>query len=74
MPEAAFEHEGDGFWVSRKPVEPAELVKLGDLIERHAAAALELRFVTSIWPRWQQVRQSTLEFSGIRLRKAAPVK
>ena len=74
MPEATFEHKGDGFWVSREPVEPIELVNLGDLLERHAAAAIKLRFVTSIWPLWQQIVASTLEFSGIRLRNAQPAK
>ena len=74
MPEATFEHEGDGFWVSREPVEPIELVEFGDLLERHAAAAIELRFVPSIWPLWQQIVASTLAFSGIRLRNAQPAK
>ena len=74
LPEATFEHEGDGFWVSREPVEPVELVELGDLLERHAAAAIELRFVASIWPLWQQIVASTLGFSGIRLHNAQPAK
>ena len=70
LPEEAFRHDGDGFWVSRTSVEPLEVVELGDLLERHAAAAIELRFVASIWPLWKQVMESTLEYSGIRLRNA----
>ena len=74
LPEEPFEHEGDGFWVSRDPVEPIELVELGDLLELHAEALIELRFLPSIWPLWRQVASSTLEYSGIRLRNAQPAK
>ena len=72
LPEEPFEHEGDGFWVSRKPVAPLELVELGDLAARHQEAAIELRPVAGIWPLWNHVAASTLEFSGIRLRNAEP--
>jgi len=71
MPEDTFTHEGEGFWVSTETVEPLELVELGDLIGRHAAAAIALRAVASIRPLWKRVSTSTLEFSGIRLRNAA---
>ena len=73
LPEEPFEHTGDGFWVSAEPVEPLELVELGDVLDRHAAALIELRFVPSIWPLWHRVAESTLEFSGIRLRNARPL-
>ena len=74
LPGETFEHDGEGFWVSSEPVEPLDVVELGDLVERHAEALIELRFVPSIWPLWQQVTESTLEFSGIRLRNAQPAK
>ncbi|MDQ3065796.1 MAG: hypothetical protein M3R12_01410 [Actinomycetota bacterium] len=72
LPEASFEHGGDGFWTSRETVEPLEVVELGDLLARHAAGLIELRVVPRIWPLWTQVAASTLEFSGIRLRNARP--
>ena len=72
LPEEPFEHDGDGFWVSREPVEPLELVDVGDLVARHADARIELRFLASIWPLWNRVSASTLEFSGIRLHNARP--
>ena len=37
--------EVDGYWLSRVPVEPLEVVELGDLLALHAAAAIELRIV-----------------------------
>ena len=44
---------------------------VGDLLDRHAAAGIELRIVPSIWPFWRRVTASTVEFSGSRLRNAA---
>ena len=45
---------------------------LGDLLERHAAAGIELRIVPDLSALWQRVIASTLEFSGIRLRNLNP--
>jgi hypothetical protein len=75
MPETTFErHEVGGYWISREPVEPVERQALGDLVERHAEAEIELRALPSLWPTWDEVVASTLEFSGIRLRNALPAK
>jgi len=57
-----------GYWVSRSAVEPLEVVELGDLLAKHAAAGIELRIVPALLPLWDRVVASTLEFSGIRLR------
>ena len=62
--------EVGGYWLSREPVEPVELVELGDLVVRHARSGIELRPVDNLWPIWNRVVASTLEFSGIRLRNA----
>jgi hypothetical protein len=74
LPEGPFEpyEEAAGYWVAREPVEPLELVELGDLLQRHAAAEIELRLVPSLWPLWDRVIVSTLDFSGIRLLNARP--
>ena len=69
MPEAPFE-PWDRFWISRETVEPLELVELGDLIALHANAGIELRLVPELLPLWDDVVDSTLDFSGIRLRNA----
>ena len=44
------------------------MVELGDLLAKHATAAIELRIVPALAPLWERVIASTLEFSGIRLR------
>jgi hypothetical protein len=65
--------EVGGYWLSREAVFPVELVALGDLVGRHRAAAIELRALDNLWPTWNRVAASSLEFSGIRLRNALPV-
>jgi hypothetical protein len=69
LPSETFESE-DRFWVSREAVEPLDLVELGDLLARHAAARIELRIAPSLYRLWDAVADSTLDFSGIRLRNA----
>ena len=61
-----------GYWVSTSAIEPIEVIALGDLLALHADAGIELRIVPAIWPLWDRVVASTLEFSGIRLRNASP--
>jgi hypothetical protein len=73
LPEATFEHHGvGGYWVSRAAVSSTERVEVDGLPARHVAAGFELRVTPSIWPWWDRVVASTLEFSGCRLRNASP--
>ena len=53
-----------------EPIGPPEPV--GDLFELHEAAGIQLRVLPNLWPLWDAVVASTLGFSGIRLRHAAP--
>jgi Family of unknown function (DUF6886) len=69
LPQETFE-PWDKFFVSRQTVEPLELVELGDLLARHAAAGIELRIAPALYPLWDKVIATTLDFSGIRLRNA----
>lgn len=61
-----------GYWMSREAVEPIETDTLDDLAGRHAAAGIALRTERNLWPLWDRVVRSTLEFSGMRLRNALP--
>jgi hypothetical protein len=69
MPEQTFER-WDRFWISREPVEPLGVVELGNLVERHERAGIELRTERQLLRLWAEVIDSTLDFSGIRLRNA----
>jgi len=65
-------HEVGGYWVSEEPVQAIDRVVLDDLTGVHARARIELRVTPSIWPFWRRVTNSTVEYSGLRLRNAAP--
>jgi hypothetical protein len=69
LPAESFEQD-DRYWVSRETVEPTGAVELGDLLARHAAAGIELRVAPALYPLWDAVVASSLDFSGIRLRNA----
>jgi len=61
----------DVAWVADetvRPLGPPEPV--GDLIAAHDAAGIELRVVNDLRQWWSAVIESTVEFSGIRLRNA----
>lgn len=64
--------EVGGYWVTDQPVEAIGQELVDDLIGRHADAGIELRITPSIWPFWRQIANSTIGFSGCRLRNAAP--
>lgn len=65
-------HEVGGYWVTSKQVDAIERVPIEDLLGRHAHARIELRITPSIWPFWRRVTNSTVEFSGSRLRNTTP--
>jgi len=65
-------HDVGGYWVSDEPSDAVDRVVIDDLVGRHARAGIELRVTPSIWPFWRRVAGSTVEFSGSRLRNAAP--
>jgi hypothetical protein len=69
LPPETFE-PWDKFFVSRETVVPLELVEVGDLLARHADAGIELRIAPTLYPLWDSVSRTTLDYSGIRLRNA----
>ncbi|GIM95750.1 DUF6886 family protein [Paractinoplanes toevensis] len=59
--------------VSTEPVVPLGPPEpVGNLIDCHAAAGIQLRLLPNLWPFWDAVTAGTLGHSGIRLRNAAP--
>jgi hypothetical protein len=74
LPAHAFQphEEVGGYWVCEEPVEAVGREVIDNLVGRHADAGIELRITPSIWPFWRQVASSTVGYSGLRLRNAAP--
>ena len=72
MPEETFRLNDAtaGHYVSREAVAPISVEPAGDLLEALAGAGVELRITPSLLELWQRVIESTLEFSGTRLRNA----
>jgi hypothetical protein len=53
-----------------EPLGPPEPV--GDLLNLHEEAGIQLRVLDNLWAFWDAVITSTVDFSGIRLRNARP--
>jgi hypothetical protein len=59
--------------VATQPVEPLGPAEpVGDLLRLHEEAGIQLRLLEHLWPFWDAVIASTVQFSGIRLRNACP--
>ncbi len=57
--------------VAETPVDPLGRPEaVGDLLDRHAAAGIQLRVLPELWGFFAAVAASTLRFSGIRMRNA----
>jgi hypothetical protein len=74
MPSASFELalEEAGYYISRTTVLPLGVIEIRDLIGELLKREVELRFLPDLWPLSDAVIASTLEFSNIRMRNAAP--
>ncbi len=70
---AAFRPFGDAAQVATAPVEPlGPPERVGDLLDLHEQAGIELRLLPELWPFWDRATTGSLAFSGIRLRNARP--
>jgi len=57
--------------VATGPVEPLGPPEpVGDLFALHEEAGIHLRVLPNLWPFWEEVTASTMQWSGIRLRNA----
>jgi hypothetical protein len=74
LPAESFELQDEcaGYWLSRVAVEPLCVDVIDDLPAALTATDVELRIVPSLWPLYEAVVASTLQFSIIRWRNAAP--
>jgi hypothetical protein len=76
LPAAAFHPFGEPTphaMVATTPVEPLSAAEpVGDLLRLHRDAGIQLRVLDNLWPFWDAVITSTLDFSGIRLDNAHP--
>lgn len=72
LPQATFRRWPDAYgqWISESTVEPLDVRPAGDLLARHAAAGVELRFVPDLWPLRNLVVDSGLPFSIVRMHNA----
>jgi hypothetical protein len=59
-------------FVATEPVEPLGPAQpVGDLLQLHREAGIQLRVLDNLWGFWESVITSTLGYSGIRLGNAA---
>jgi hypothetical protein len=74
LPARAFESfdGGAGYYVSRAPVVPSEVRVVDDPIAQLKARRVDLRVLPTLWPLYDEVLASSLEFSIIRMRNALP--
>jgi hypothetical protein len=61
-----------GYFVSRRLVLPLSVLVVNDCLNELGRRGVDVRVVSSLWPLHDAVAASTLEFSMIRMRNAAP--
>jgi hypothetical protein len=76
LPAAQFRYLGERethALVATEPVQPLGTPEpVGSLLDLHAEAGIQLRLLVNLWEFWNAVIESSLGFSGIRLRNAQP--
>ena len=64
--------DASGQWISESVVQPVGVGQFGDLLKRHAEAAIELRVVPSLWPIRDLAVSDRWDYSLVRMSKAQP--
>ena len=64
--------DGAGYYVSSRAVAPLSVRRVHDLLSELVGRDVELRLTPSLWPLYDAVPASTLQFSIIRMRNARP--
>jgi hypothetical protein len=65
-------HTEAAYWISRATVTPVGWTQVDDLLAKIAASGTEVRILQDFWPLRDAVAESSLQFSIIRKRNAAP--
>jgi hypothetical protein len=61
-----------GQWIATEAVEPLRVRPLGDLLDAHVEAGIELRAVPSLWPLHDLAVSDRWDFSIVRMANAQP--
>ena len=74
LPAASFEllDECAGYYIAYEEVEPVAVRTIHPIMDELLARDIELRLVSSLWPLADAVTKSSLQYSCIRMRNAAP--
>ncbi|MCB9419774.1 MAG: hypothetical protein H6667_08215 [Ardenticatenaceae bacterium] len=64
--------EGAGYYISRQPVTPPARRTIDNMLLELAHHDVEVRILPSLWPLWDAVVNSSLQYSMIRMRNAQP--
>ncbi len=59
--------DATGQWISHEVVEPVEVTAMGNLIDAHCQARIELRLVPNLWALVELVKDGQWDFSCVRL-------
>jgi hypothetical protein len=64
--------EASGQWITTENVPPLEVRPVGDLLDAHVRAGIELRMVPSLWPIRDLAASDHWDFSIVRMANAQP--
>ena len=64
--------EANGQWIPERDVVPAAVTPVGDLLDAHARAKIELRIVPDLWPLHDLALERGFDFSIVRMHNAQP--
>ena len=65
-------NDASGQWICDHEVEPRAVAPIGDLLELHRNAGIELRIVDSLWPLRDLAHRGPWDFSTVRMANARP--
>lgn len=74
LPAATFTvwDKGAGYYISREPVTPLSVRTLDNILLELVQYDVEIRILPSLWPLWEAVVNSSLQYSMIRMKNAQP--